>query len=270
MLKGKTWNGANHVASSLRCVQTWGDTQTHKEEPFWVFLHVTGHLLNPLSQSQRLGARRVGEGWLQRWWQRFREGPRRVIETESQSLGEMAMDQYLYIPFLGGYSHPWIPAILMWTTGVLLVLTHPQMDYARRWWVSANILRRWRLHQLRKRQWRAQVMGKTTVFLCIFMWCMRILWGFSWIYVFFFHGFMIVDSLIDWWLLINLDWLKMIYVDYSNWDWWLVMIHGWLQAETQRFTPEELEKARQEAAFRFSEPWNTSVDWLIEQVILLY
>ena len=28
------------------------------------------------------------------------------------------------IPFLGGYSHPWIPAILMWTTGVLLVLTH--------------------------------------------------------------------------------------------------------------------------------------------------
>ena len=38
------------------------------------------------------------------------------------------MDQYLYIPFLVGYSHPWIPAILMWTTGVPWVLTHPHIE----------------------------------------------------------------------------------------------------------------------------------------------
>ena len=97
-----------------------------------------------------------------------------------------------------------------------------------------NILaaRRRRPHQLRKRQWRAQVMGKKPrVFLGIFNVMyedfMRI---FMDLCFFFLFSTGLDDCwwiLIDWWLLIilyNLDWwLKMIHVDYSYWDWWLVM-----------------------------------------------
>ena len=46
------------------------------------------------------------------------------------TIPKMAMDQYLYIPFLGGWTSinpSYLAAILMWTTGVLLVLTHCQM-----------------------------------------------------------------------------------------------------------------------------------------------
>ena len=52
----------------------------------------------------------------------------KMVETTNQRCSPYRYGSIpIFIPFLGGYSHPSIPAIWMWTEGVLLVLTHCHM-----------------------------------------------------------------------------------------------------------------------------------------------
>ena len=60
-------------------------------------------------------------------WMRMRKTPQAIhVNRENDEwLTWLWINTYFHTILDGGYSHPWIPAILMWTTGVLLVLTHP-------------------------------------------------------------------------------------------------------------------------------------------------